>query len=251
MPSGSQKSQRSRLARTISGILPATLLMLLTVLAPGGLHAQEDVSLTLSGGEVVGKVKGQGKASVVATVENNGSRYLKGIRIAAAYNVVDENPGAEGQWYVHEFVFEPPLKPGGQSTLRFSDNSAAEYVALELRRVVYAPGISYKGVVGKQQDPLLEEDGVTYMSTRDFMSLIGGKLNFDSKTGYLELTRDGVSVRVRKGRQTARVGDEDVKLEHPPLEIDSRSYIAVEETAALFGLSSSENKDENLIDLSL
>jgi len=213
-------------------------------------ESDQEVSLTLAGGEVVGKVKGQGKASVVATVENLGRRYLKGIRIAAAYNTVDENPGAEGQWYVHEFIFEPPLKPGGQSTLRFSDDAAAEYVALELRRVVYAPGVSYEGQLARQQDPLLEEDGATYMSTRDFMSLIGGSLSFDAKSGYVVLEREGLTIKIRKGRETALVNDKSVKLTPAPLEIDSRSYLPVEAAAALFGLSAARNADENLIELS-
>lgn len=208
-----------------------------------------EVSLTLSGGSVVGKVRGQGKARVEAEVKNLGGRELKGIRIAAFYDSADRLPAPDADWHVHEFVFEPPLKPAASTTLRFSDENAAEYILLEVRHVVYGRGISYQGRGLKLRDPLVDQDGELYVSTRDLLEAIGGKLGYDSKTGYVSLEREGVSLQIKKDRYGAKLNGESVDLKHLPLEIENRSYVCAEEIARLLGLSPAWDAGTEHLDL--
>lgn len=207
--------------------------------------------LTLIGGSVVGKVRGQGKARVEAEVKNIGGRELKGIRIAAYYDRADRLPAADADWRIHEFVFEPPLRPGATTTLRFSDDNAAEFVLLELRHLVYGRGLSFQGQGLKLRDPLVEQNGELYVSTRDLMDAIGGKLGYDSKTGLVSLDRNGVSLQIRKDHYGAKLNGQSVDLKHLPVEINDRSYVCVEEIAGLLGLNPVWDADHEALDLGL
>jgi Copper amine oxidase N-terminal domain len=211
--------------------------------------AESGVSLTLTGGEVIGKQRGRGKASVVAEVENHGGRELKGIRVAAYYNNEDLLPPDDAKWRVHEFVFEPPLRPGAATTLRFADDNAGEYILLEVRHVVHGRGVSFAGRSPALRDALVDQDGELYISTRDLLAIVGGKLSFDGKTGYVTLERGGNELRFKKGRYLAKLNGDDVDLKHLPLEIDNRSYISAEETARLLGLTPAWDAEQELLKL--
>ncbi len=209
-----------------------------------------DVELTLSGGEVVGSEPGLGEASVEARVRNNGSRALKGIRIAVYYSSRDALPPSNAEWLIHEFVFEPPLKPGGQSTLRFSDPNAAEYVALAVRRAIFEPGLSLRGEDVALATPLLTREGATYVALRDLASMLGAKLSVEKPGNWIVLAREGEpAVRLKVGVDYAQSAGANTDLELKPIEVDGRSYLALSEAARLFGLQLTQDADSGIFEL--
>jgi hypothetical protein len=226
------------------------LLLAVSLLLPTLALAQGDVMVTLTGGDVRGKVKGQGKATVVARVENLSGRELNGVRIAAYYSANDALPGDDATWRVHEFVFEPPLLPGNSTTLKFSDTDAFEYVLLQVRNAQYGRGLSFNGKAVRLAGPLSERDGVLYISTRDLMNTVGGGISYDAKTYMIVLERRGVSVRVQPKLKYALVGETQAPLAHPVIEVDGHSLLPLRDIAALFGLSVTEDSELNLVELS-
>jgi len=226
------------------------LILASSFLLPALALAQGDVTVTLTGGDVRGKVKGQGKATVVARVENNGDRELNGVRIAAYYSPTDALPGDDATWRVHEFVFEPPLLPGNSTTLKFSDENAYEYVLLQVRNAQYGRTLSFNGKAARLEQPLSEKDGVLYISTRDLMNTIGGGISYDAKTYMIVLERRGVSVRVQPKLKYVLVGETRAPLAHPVIEVDGHSLLPLAEIAALFGLSVTEDSELNMVELS-
>lgn len=220
------------------------------VLMSAGAARAADVGLTLIGGEVTGKARGQGVASVVAEVANFAGRELLGLRLAAYYSAVDVLPGDAADWRVHEFVFEPPLAPGDSTTLRFSDDNAAEYVLLEVRHTQFGRGLSFEGRVAMLEYGLLDDDGVTYVATRDLMNLIGGGISYDSETYEVVLERRGVELRFKERASKVKVDGTAQAIEHKILEVDGRSYLPLKDFAALFGLSLTHDTALNLLVLS-
>jgi len=226
------------------------LLLAMGLVLPILALAQDDVSVTLTGGDVRGKVKGRGKATVVARVENHSGRELTGVRIAAYYSPTDAQPGDNATWRVHEFVFEPPLLPDNSTTLKFSDDNAYEYVLLEVRSPQYGRGLSFNGKAVRLAGPLSEKDGVLYISTRDLMNAIGGGISYDAKTYMIVLERRGASVKVQAKLKYALVGETRAPLAHSVIELDGHSLLPLTDIAALFGISVTEDTDLNLVELS-
>jgi hypothetical protein len=217
------------------GFLVLIAALALPALAPAA--SDDKVSIELIGGEVVGPDRGTGTASVVARVENLGEKPLTGMRIAVFYATADVPPPPNAQWYIHEFVFEPPLVPGGTSTLRFKDEKAGEYILIEARRLLYATGLTYNGKSAVLNFPLLDRNGVTYVSTRDLVDLVGGGISYDAATGFVIVERKGRAVKVKTGVDYALVGDTKMPLKNAPIEEDHRSYLPVADIAPLLGLN--------------
>ncbi|MCC7477260.1 hypothetical protein IT575_02280 [bacterium] len=228
-----------------------SLFCLALLLSVGAVRATAaEVELTLASGEVVGSEPGLGEASVEAKVRNNGGRALKGIRIAVYYSSRDALPPSNAEWLIHEFVFEPPLKPGGQSTLRFKDPNAAEYVALAVRRAIFEPGLSFNGEEAALASPLLLREGRAYVALRDLAGLLEARLSVD-KSGWIVLEREGeAAVRLKIGVDHAQSAGVNTALDWKPIELDGRSYLALSEAARLFGLSLSEDAERALFELS-
>ncbi len=115
------------------------MLLGVLLLAISAAHSA-DVEVRLTGGSVTGTVRGQGTAAVQAQVVNRGASALKGVRLGVYYSTLDAPPGPDAAWREHEFVFEPPLPPGEATTLNFTDENAAEYIALSVRFALFADG---------------------------------------------------------------------------------------------------------------
>jgi len=231
----------------------AVLLGLAALLAIGGqlgVAAASDLELAFISGEVTGSTPGKGAASVTARVENTGSRDLLGLRIGVYYSAVNEIPDDDAQWRPHEFVFEPPLKPGKSTTLRFVDENAAEYIMLRVERVQCETGISFNGKVAQLEYGLEERDGVTYIATRDLMNLIGGGISYDAESYMVVLERKGVEVRFKESESRVLLDGQRTSIEHPVLEIDGRSFLPLADFASLLGVSVSRDSAMNLIVLS-
>jgi hypothetical protein len=122
--------------RQLAGL---TALLGVLLLAVPAAHAAE-IEVRLTGGSVTGTARGQGTATVQAQVVNHGASALTGIRLGVYYSTTDTPPGAGADWREHEFVFEPPLAPGAATSLSFTDEHAAEYIALEVRYTLFADG---------------------------------------------------------------------------------------------------------------
>jgi hypothetical protein len=222
-------------------------LLLLIALIPGLAFADDftSVELTLAGGEVVGKQQGLGTATVAVKVKNNGDRTLEGIRIAVFYSQIDSTPQPGADWRIHEFVFEPPLIPGGTSTLRFKDENAAEYVLLEARRLKFTAGLRYAGKLASLKQPLLTQEGSTFIALRDLVDIVGGGLSAD-KAG-LTVERGGHELKL--GQTAATLDGAPQTLTRLLLEVNGRAYIALEDAARLLGLTMTRDGALDLIEL--
>jgi hypothetical protein len=224
--------------------------LLVLMLAAGPAIAQ-DVTVELTGGEVSGSVRGQGTASVVARVTNFGAREVHGLRIAVYYSASDVLPSdpESADWRIHEFVFEPPLKPDDSTSLRFSDDNAAEYVLIEVRYVSAGLGLSYNGRDARLKAGLLERDGLTYVATRDLVDLIGGGLSYDGETYEIVIVRQGIELRLKEGSSRVRVDGEAATIEHQVLSEDGTSFLPVADVCPLLGLSVEHDAALNMIKL--
>jgi hypothetical protein len=210
------------------------------------LAATTDIELTLAGGEVVGSPRGSGVASVEAKVRNNGSRALRGIRIGVWFSATDQAPPLDAQWRIREFVFEPPLKPGGVSTLRFSDEAGAEYVALLVRRAVFEAALSFGEGTALLHSGLSEREGAPFIAVRDLMELLGGKAGLDKGAGVVVLELGEESVRIKERSDIAISSAGTSQLEHALIEVEGRSYIELSDAARLLGLKLSYDNSVNL-----
>jgi len=226
-------------------------LSLLLLLTAGHAMAQ-DVTVELTGGEVTGTVRGQGTASVVARVTNISAREVSGLRIAVYYSASDVLPldPESADWRIHEFVFEPPLKPDDSTNLRFSDDNAAEYVLIEVRYVSAGLGLTYNGRAGRLESGLLQRDDTAYAATRDLVDLIGGGLSYDSETYEIVIVRAGIELRLKEGSSRVRVDGEATTIEHKVIADEGRSYLPLADICPLLGLSIERDSALNLIKLS-
>lgn len=232
-------------------LLSALSLGLLLLTVPAQAASPADIELTLLGGEVVGSEPGFGEASVEARVRNTASRALKGVRIAVYYSSRDALPPSNADWLIHEFVFEPPLKPGGQSTLRFSDPNAAEYVALAVRRAIFEPGLSFNGEDVQLAAPLLVREGNYFIALRDLAGLLEAKLSLEQRGGWIVLEREGEpALKLKVGVDYAQQAGANIALELKPLEVEGRSYLALNEAAKLFGLDLRQDSESGIFELS-
>lgn len=222
---------------------------LLASFSPPAAAAVDGLQVELTGGTVTGPVRGQGKAVVEARVTNTGSRSVNGVRIGVFYAAADLLPGDGADWRVHEFVFEPPLAPGKSTTLRFSDENAAEYILIELQRASYGLGLTYNGLEAGLNQPLMEMDGVVYIATRDLMQLIGGGISYDAQSYMIVLERSGLTLKLKAGQDYALLNGERTPLRHPVLEIESRSLLPLEEVARLLELSCNWSADGSTLEL--
>lgn len=229
----------------------ALLIVFALLLCPAGLAfaGVDGVSVSLTGGEVKGPVQGQGKATVRATVSNDSGRDVQSVVLGAFYSATDEQPGDDAKWRVHAFEFTPPLATGRSATVKFTDDDALEYIKLEVQAAKFGLGVSFKGEAVKLSQPLLDRDGVYYISTRDLMDIIGGSISYDAKTYMLSLTRKGVTVQVKPALKYALVNGEQHALTHQVVEIDGRSLLPLEDIAALYGVSVTVDEDAELVKL--
>lgn len=228
------------------------LLAILLVLLGTSIALAEDVTVELTGGEITGEVRGQGTASVIATVTNDGSREVYGVRLAAYYSTVNMPPSdAEAaDWRIHEFVFEPPLAPTHSVTLRFSDENAGEYVLLEVRYVSAGLGLSYNGRLAQLESALQEHDGTTYVATRDLISLIGGGISYDAATYEVVIIREGIELRFKEGSRKVKVDGAAATIEHEVRSDDGRSLLPLSDIGPLLGVSVVHDPALNVILLS-
>lgn len=230
------------------------MLIALGVLLLAGTQAvlAQEVLVELAGGEVTGTVRGQGTASVVATVTNIGAREVDGLRIAVYYSTRDVLPSdpESADWRIHEFIFEPPLKPDDSTSLRFSDDNAAEYVLIEVRYVSAGLGLAYNGRAASLEAGLLDRDGVTYAATRDLVSLIGGGLSYDSSTYEIVILRQGIELRLKEGSNRVKVDGVAATIEHRVIEDNGRSFLPVADVCPLLGVGVEHDASLNLIKLS-
>lgn len=224
----------------------------LVLLAATRVALAQDVQVELSGGEVTGSVRGQGTANVVATVTNSGTRDVEGLRIAVYYSTSDVLPAdpESADWRIHEFVFEPPLKPDDSTTLRFSDADAAEYVLIEVRYVAAGLGLAYNGRAAQLKSGLLERDGTTYVATRDLVDLIGGGLSYDSDTYEIVILRQGTELRFKEGSDRVKVDGTPATLEHKVISEGGSSFLPLGDICPLLGVNVERDQSVNLIKLS-
>lgn len=226
------------------------LITAVILLATGPVLASVDgVSVSLAGGEVKGPVQGQGKATVRATVSNASGRDVQSVVLGVFYSATDEQPGDDAKWRVHAFEFTPPLATGKSATVKFTDDNALEYIKLEVQAAQFGLGVSFKGEEAKLSQPLLDRDGVYYISTRDLMDIIGGSISYDAKTYMLSLVRKGVTVQVKPALKYALVNGEQHPLAHQVVEIDGHSMLPLEDIAALYGVSVTVDTDSGLVKL--
>lgn len=226
-------------------LLPLMLICTSTALAA-------DVSIELVGGEVTGAISGQGTASVVVNVTNDGLRDITGLRIAAYYSTLNAPPvdPETADWRIHEFVFDPPLAPGQSITVRFRDENAAEYVLLEARFVVEGGGIIYNGRTGVLEHGLIERNGVTFIATRDLIDLVGGGISYDAASYEVVIERQGVEVRFKEGRKQVKVDGQVNTLDHATIETDGRSLLPLVEFCGLLGIVVEHDATVDLFTLS-
>jgi len=229
-----------------TGLLIVALLAALIAPAWAG-----DVEIELTGGNVEGTVRGQGTATVEARVTNVSEREIQGLRIAVYYSTVDLAPADpdSADWRIHEFVFEPPLKPGDGTTLRFSDENAAEYILIEERYVLAGAGMTYNGQPVSFESGLEERDGVKYVATRDLVNVIGGSLSYDAATYEVVILRQGIEVRFKENSDRVKVDGQAQTMDSKVISIDGSSYLPLLEFCPLVGVDVMHDAAFDLITL--
>ena len=229
--------------------------LLLLLLLPQQALAQEadtkpaEIVVSLTGGTLTAGESGVGRAEVEATVTNNSPRPLSAIRIGVFYNNHNEGPPPGVAWIPHEFVFEPPLEPGKNSVLRFTDNDAGEFVLIEIQRVLFGSGLTYNGELAVLASPLTERAGVVYIATRDFAAMLGAEVRFDKASDLVSLSRTGQEVRFQVGLSHAFVDGLRMELEQIPYLDGDKSYVPLETFAVFFGMLVDYDRALNLINL--
>lgn len=231
-----------RKALVIAGVL-----VLCGLVQPALAAVTEEVSVTLTGGEVAGRVRGTGKATVQAEVKNLGTRALNGIRIEAFYSTTDVLPDQYAVWHPHEFIFEPPLPPGESTLLNFSDEQAAEYILIEVRSTLFALGLSYNGTLRSLNFALPERQGVVYIATRDLAGLVGAKVEYNEATQYIVLETDALQARFRIGAATAEFNGRQTVTAGAVFEFNGTSYLPLLDAATAFGLTANIDRPLNLV----
>ena len=229
-----------------NGFLVAALL-LSGLAIPAAAAVTDEVSIELVSGEVVGRVKGQGRATVTARVVNDGTRPLSGVRVEAYYSTVDIHPPASATWRPHEFVFDPPLQPGESVSLTFTDENAAEFVLLSITAAVFHTGLSYNGIVVDGGYAVHVRDGVPYIATRDLVGVVGGGASYESGTSTIILRRDLHEVRLWEGTRKAVTLGGRVDLEHPVIPLEGRSFVPLPDVAPLLGLDCTFDETLNVV----
>ncbi|HES57974.1 MAG TPA: copper amine oxidase N-terminal domain-containing protein, partial [Firmicutes bacterium] len=202
-----------------------------TLALPAQSAVTDEVSVTLTGGEVAGRVRGTGKATVQARVENLGTRALNGIRIEAFYSTTDVLPDQYAVWHPHEFIFEPPLPPGESTLLNFSDEQAAEYILIEVRSTLFALGLSYNGTVMDLKFALPERRGVVFIATRDFAGLVGAEAKYDEPTQQIVVATEGIEAGFTVGSQAAVINGRQTVLAGEVFEFNGTSYLPLLDAA--------------------
>lgn len=220
---------------------------MLALALPARAAVTDEVSVTLTGGEVAGKVRGMGKATVQARVENLGTRALNGIRIEAFYSTTDVMPDQYAVWHPHEFIFEPPLPPGESTLLNFSDEQAAEYILIEVRSTLFALGLSYNGTVADLNLALPERRGVVFISTRDFAGLIGAEVEYDEPTQQIVVATEGIEAVFTVGSLAAEINGRQTVLNGAVFELNGVSYLPLLDAATAFGLTATVDRPLNLV----
>lgn len=229
----------------------AILLLATTAWAQGA-------QIQLTGGTVTGKARGQGTATVEARITNTGSAALLGVRIGTFYSTADVPPGPNADWRIHEFVFEPALQPGQGVALSFTDENAAEYIALEVRYAHFAdspialdtgadaggglePGVYFSGFKASLEHELINDSGTKYIAARDLVSIVGGNLGYDSATFEITYERNGRQLRFKTSERFVDVDGYEMRLAHKVKDIDGRSYLPLLDFAPLLGLKATED----------
>ncbi|MEZ5339724.1 MAG: stalk domain-containing protein [bacterium] len=188
----------------------------------------DEVRLEFISGDVTGDVRGQGTATVSARITNIGDRNLNGVRIAAYYSPYDTFPDEFADWLLHEFLLEPPLRPGKSVVLQFQDPKAFEYIQLELRRANFDLRIVVNGEQLASEGLVRIEDGAAYMQSRDLVGIIGGELKYDAEADRVELRRGDRVLLYKDGRRSIDVNEERRALSHPVIQIEGRTWVPVE-----------------------
>ncbi len=223
------------------------LAMMLLLGAGQAFAAVDGVTASLAGGDVKGEVRGQGKATVRATLDNASGRPLKAVVLRVFYSASDDAPGDAAEWRLHGFEFDPPLSPGKSVVIKFSDDNAFEYVALDVQSAQFGLGLSYNGNVAALSQPLTMRDGVYYILTRDLMNVIGGGISYDAQTYMVGLERAGVKVEIKPGLDYALVSGAKQPLAHKVVEVDGRSLLPLEDIATMFGLGVTVDEEQELV----
>lgn len=209
-----------------------TVLLALALLVATRLPAQagilDEVQLEFISGDVTGDQRGQGTATVSARITNIGDRNLNGVRIAAFYSPYDTFPDEFAEWKLHEFLLEPPLKPGKSVVLEFQDDKAFEYIQLELRRANFDLRIVVNGKQLDSEGLVRIEDGAAYMQSRDLVGIIGGDLKYDAEADRVELKRGERVLLYKEGRRSIDVNEERRALSHPVITIEGRTWVPIE-----------------------
>lgn len=215
-----------RVRKAITALLALALVALAHMPAQAGIL--DEVQLEFVSGDVTGEQRGQGTATVTALVTNIGDRNLNGVRIAAYFSPYDTFPDEFAEWHLHEFVFEPPLRPGKSVSLQFQDEGAFEYIQLELRRAMFDLRVVVNGELLEREDLFRIEDGAVYMQSRDLVGIIGGELKYDAEADRVELKRADRVLLYKEGRRSIDVNGERRALSHPVLQFDGRTWVPVE-----------------------
>jgi hypothetical protein len=228
------------------------LICLLCLLAPpisASAGILEEVRLEFVSGDVTGPIKGQGIATLTALVTNISDRNLNGVRIAAYYSPYDSFPEEFAEWKLHEFVFEPPLKPGNSVSLSFQDEKAFEYIQLELRRALFDLRLVVNGKLLSSEGLIRIQDGAAYMQSRELVGIIGGDLHYDAEADRVNFSRGGYTLLYKNGRRSIDVNGERRALEHPVIDLDGHTWVPLEGICRELGISCTVDNTLNVLNL--
>lgn len=209
----------------------------------------EEVRLEFVSGDVTGPVSGQGIATLTALVTNISDRDLNGVRIAAYYSPYDSFPEEFAEWKLHEFVFEPPLKPGNSVSLSFQDEKAYEYIQLELRRALFDLRLVVNGKLLPSAGLIRIQDGAAYMQSRELVEIIGGDLHYDAEADRVNFSRGGYTLLYKNGRRSIDVNGERRALEFPVIELDGHTWVPLQGICQELGIDCKIDNTLNVLTL--
>jgi hypothetical protein len=221
----------------------------------GGAASTDTAEIVLTGGSLKGAASGSGAASVQARVTNSGGRKLLGVRIGAYYDTIDALPAPDARWRLHEFLFEPPLAPGGASDVGFTDQDAAAYVLLRIVYARFALAVAADGgAPAPAGEELADRGGVQYIAARDLAAALGAKLRLDARK-LVTLSRAGagghgaLSLSYTAGQAALSIGGAARTWAHLPYEQGGRGYLPLQEACGLLGYDADYDEGVNVLTL--
>ena len=188
------------------------------------IEAERDGKLVLSSGAVAVRVANKSGSAVAAATDEGDAQASPLFAAAAEEGAAAADEGAAPA---------PPLftnaadERGDQPSPPFSK----VYRALLSHEAIW-----FRGDEGDLERHSYQTRDRLYLTLTDLIRHIGGRIVWGPKASFIEVTRNGIVLRVIPGSKTVRVNDEVWQLPLPAVVHDGRTYVPARPICEIFGV---------------